>query len=407
MYLNVSSETYYILTMGPPHTLGILLVLGLLASASAQIPTGCYYTSGVFECDYRFALPLTLADFDPQPQRLTIYNIDGDMQQSDFNNFNLINETQFDANYDASLQLTCMAGGGIMGISSASGSFQNFDVYKNVQITNCRIQNLPSSAFSNFGDLNYFGISGGQLDVVNSGALDGFVVKQDSASVDPKGELSLVDIDFPSNTFPTGFLTAQVSVSKLVLDGVDIAAVPVDLISLMPNLTSLNLDNNGFYELPEGMFTGVTGLSVLSFENVGWHCSCTSLWWLTYIQENAMIISSETICSTPTSGTRVASYYVDVCDAGLNCDGGSLPAMNLAGVTCLTYLQVVIYGLAIIGFVGSSLALGCWLHTKRQIDRMDPGGPAPRKNNRVSNNRGGGGRGGRREPPPGIRGGWA
>merc|ERR1711974_107951 len=97
------------------------------------------------------------------------------------------------------------------------------------------------------------------------------------------------------------------------------------------------------------------------------------------------------------------------------CDGGKLPALNLGGVTCLTYLQLAIYVMAIIAFVGVTLALVCHVHTKRQLQRMEEGGPAQRKaggggggGNRVANR---GRQPGRQPPPPpggmGRMGGWA
>jgi len=378
----------------------LLVVLLLAATATAQIPTGCFYNSGLYECDYRFALPLDFDDFNPQPQRLTIYNIDGAIDSSSFVDFDKANSTTFDSNYDAEFTLTCLAGGGEMALDSTS--FLNMGFYKSYQINNCVFQTLPTRAFKNFGNPNYFGISGGSIGTVSSNALGGFFVRIDATSVDPKGELSLTNLELPGRVFPTGFLSTQVSLTKLTVDGSDLDTVPSDFLSLMPNLTTLVLDNNPFTALPSGLFTGVSGLTSLSFANVQWECSCADLWWLTEVADNGMIINSEVICQSPTSyvGTRAQSYYTSVCDTGLNCEGGSLPAINLGGVTCLTYLQLFVYILALIAFVGVSMATACWVHTRRQINRMDEGGPAARKGgNRVAN------RG--RAPPPGIRGGWA
>merc|ERR1712154_746076 len=84
--------------------------------------------------------------------------------------------------------------------------------------------------------------------------------------------------------------------------------------------------------IPNNMFTGVNGITRVSFENVPFACSCDSLWWLEYFEENGMIIDSETICQTPSSyvGQREQSYHAAVCDQGIKCDGGTLPALLTA-----------------------------------------------------------------------------
>jgi len=397
-----------------------LLLATLLAVTSAQpasSPSGCTYTSdGVYECDFGVSSSLNYASFelDYPPQRLYVYNINGQISSSSFTNFNQYNESRYDSNYDATLELVCEAPSGTLTI--ATSAFTDMDFYKNFQITNCDIQNLVTRSFRNFNELNYFGIHGGQVQTVSSNALGSFKVRIDSTSVDPRGELSIVNVDFVGgNPFINQFLDEQTAVTKLTLQNCDMDEVPVGLITLMSNITTLDLSNNPFTELTTGMFTGVHGITSLVVANVPWQCSCSSLWWLTYVTENGMSIDSEVICASPStySGQRAQSYFTEVCTGGLQCDGGKLPALNLGGVTCLTYLQLGIYVMAIVAFVGVALALACHVHTKRQLQRMEEGGPAQRKaggggGNRVANR---GANRGRQPPPPpggmGRMGGWA
>lgn len=389
----------------------LLLLMTPTPVTSQTPPAGCFYTSATphtYECDLRFAKPINYNNFQSsyRPQHLIVYNVDEQVDSTSFTNFNSWSSGHWDSNYDATLEITCLAGGGKLEFNTGSNTAfsQMSGIYRNFQVTNCIIPELPTNAFTNLGTLNYLGISGGAIWApINADALGGVVVRKDTSAVTPKGELALVDVDFPSNTFPTGFIASQVSLNKLTVQGSDLSTVPSDLISLMTNLTALDLDHNDFTSIPNNMFTGVNGITRVSFENVPFACSCDSLWWLEYFEENGMIIDSETICQTPSSyvGQRVQSYHAEVCDQGLKCDGGTLPAINLGGVTCLTYLQLFVYVLAIIAFIGVNVGIGLWMKTRREVNNNDDGKDMGkgRGGNRVAN------RG--RAPPPGVRGGWA
>ncbi|RUS83172.1 hypothetical protein EGW08_009072 [Elysia chlorotica] len=389
--------------------LAIVLVHCCGVTVLAQtIPSGCLYENGIFKCDYRFCTPLEPSMFDPSPQRLVIYNIDGGMNVSMFPSWNTMNNTGFDSNYDASLSLSCLQGGGLMELTSAS--FDGMDIWQNVDITNCEIPSLPSRAFSNFGTLNYFGIQGGKVDDVQANALTGLTVRRDPNSVSPSGELSIIDVEFPDDTFPVAFLSSQESVSTLTIHRAGLASVPSDFLSHMVNLTTLSLDNNEFTELPDTLFNNLKALTTLNAGGIHWDCTCEKLWWIEYVATHGMRITSEMLCYTPLSyyGQRTTIYYTNSCSKGLVCDDGSLPAVNLGDVTCLTYLQIFIYTLAVLGFMGMSAVGGCWLHTRRQLKRNGAGGGGgggksgftPRRN-RVAGAPGGG-----RAAPPGTKAGW-
>jgi len=375
-------------------------------------PTGCFYTSATphtYECDYRFAAPLSYNSFQSsyRPQHLILYNIDGQIDSTTLTNFNSHSSGHWDSNYDSTFQMTCIAGGGKLEFNTGSNTaFQGMaTVYRNVQITNCIIPELPSNAFGSFEMLNYLGISGGEIrQPHHADSLAGVVIQKDKAAVEPKGELSLVDVEFPgTNALPTGYVSPQTVLTKLTIQGSGLSTVPADLITLMTNLTSLNLDHNTFTSIPNNMFQGVNGITRVSFDNIPFACSCENLWWLEYFEDNGMIIDSETICETPSSyiGQRIQSYNDAVCDKGLKCEGGSLPALNLGGVTCLTYLQLFVYVLAIIAFIGVNVGIGLWMKTRREVNNNDDGASMGkgRGGNRVAN------RG--RAPPPGARSGWA
>ena len=86
--------------------------------------------------------------------------------------------------------MTCIAGGGKLEFNTGSNTaFQGMAaVYRNVQITNCIIPELPSSAFGSFETLNYLGISGGEIrQPHHADSLAGVIIQKDKAAVEPKG----------------------------------------------------------------------------------------------------------------------------------------------------------------------------------------------------------------------------
>jgi len=379
----------------------ILLSLGRVHSQAAApvVPYGCSYSNGIYSCDWNWCFPLTGDGFDPPPQQLDIYNVDGAITDVSFVDFSLVNTTLFDSNYDASLSITCLMGGGSLELDVTS--FTHMSFYKSVHIYNCNFDNIPISAFISLGSLNYFGISGGNILAAAPHALAGMNVERDFTSVDPKGELSLTNVAFTSGEFQTDFVEDQTDISVLTLDNVMISSIPNDLFSDMDRVTSLNLDNNNFTSLSRGVFSGMKALSLLSMRGVNWECSCPKLWWMEYSTKHGIRITSETICASPSSytGRRAATFHDAICTSGLNCDGGNLPAMNLADVTCLTYLQLFIYIMAIVSFFGLLVLGYFWFKTRRQ---MAQGGGGPEAGNRRSSrvaNQG-------RAKPPGIKGGW-
>ncbi|GFO08278.1 hypothetical protein PoB_003478300 [Plakobranchus ocellatus] len=364
----------------------LLVTLHLDKAASTTIPSGCLYSSGVFTCDYRFCTPLEPSMFDPAPQRLVIYNIDGGMNASLFPSWNTMNSTDFDSNYDASLTLSCLQGGGLMELTSAS-----FDP---------GFQQLRRAKF---------GIQGGKMSAVQGNAFTGFTVRRNPNSVNPRGELSIIDVEFPSDTFPTGLLSSQASVTTLTLHKSGLNTVPADFLTHMTNLTTLSLDFNGFTELPSTLFAGLSALTTLNAGGIHWDCTCEKLWWIDYVAKHSMRITSEMLCYQPLSyyGQRTTMYHNNACGKGLQCDEGSLPAVNLGDVTCLTYLQIFIYTLAVLGFFGMSVVAGCWFQTRRQLKRNGAGGGGGGKGGGFTprRNRVGGAPGGR-AAPPGTKAGW-
>ncbi|KAK3769345.1 hypothetical protein RRG08_015109 [Elysia crispata] len=321
----------------------LVIVLYSDVRVSAQtIPSGCLYDNGVFRCDYRFCTPLEPSMFDPTPQRLVIYNIDGGMNTSMFPSWNTMNNTGFDSNYDASLSLSCLQGGGLMELTSSA--FDGMDIWQNVDITNCEIPTLPSRAFSNFGTLNYFGIQGGKIDAVQANAMTGLTVRRDPVSVSPRGELSIIDVEFPSSTFPASFLSSHESVTTLTIHKSGLSTVPADFLSHMVNLTTLSLDNNDFTELPDTLFNNLKALTTLNAGGIHWDCTCEKLWWIEYVATHGMRITSEMLCYTPLSyyGQRTTIYYTNACGKGLQCDDGSLPGglhlLNISNLYFSNYL---------------------------------------------------------------------
>ncbi|KAK7490991.1 hypothetical protein BaRGS_00017863 [Batillaria attramentaria] len=333
----------------------LLTVVCLVGMTSAVTkPTGCSYSLGVFTCDYS------------------------------------VNTSSFDINYPAELTIQCQTGGGGL-MTLAADSFTNLGYYNNIRIINCEFTAMPASSFANFGTVNYFSLEGGNMDNVDKDALLGLNVQKDSALPTPLGEFAMIDVDLVPGGLP---------------------AVPLDMFSTTTMVTKLTLDNNPFTYIPDNIFGSMPALGQVSMAGINWECTCNNLWWRDYVNSNGISFISPSTCTLPTSfyGQSTYSYYSRVCDNGLDCDGGKVPAVDFGGVTCLTALQITIYVFAILGFFGAGAALGLAIHTKRQIGGAGgagakPGGMRPKRmsSNRIKNAPGSKPPNGTARPPGGSR----
>ncbi|KAH3777832.1 hypothetical protein DPMN_179280 [Dreissena polymorpha] len=156
-----------------------LLVASLCFVAAARsitAPAQCaHVTDAEFTCDYSAMdageRPIDFTAFDPKPQQLHVtvngivpYIGDTQMFSSAFSG---IDTATFDSNDPASLTLDCGWSGGIF---LSSGAFANMSHVQHFSIRNCGLYNIPSEAFKELGNLDYFKIENGKIDEVNINA---------------------------------------------------------------------------------------------------------------------------------------------------------------------------------------------------------------------------------------------
>lgn len=373
----------------------VVLALSVMVSSVTAItkPVGCSYASGVFTCDYRFVIPLDATAFSPEPQRLVIEEADGTFSNTDFLNFDQVNKTAFDINSPAELTIICITGGGGL-MSLDATSFEGMAYFQEIRIINCEFTAVAANAFQNFGAVNHFSFEGGNMDSIDADALVGLNVERDTTLPTPKGTFAMIDVDLVPGGLPTGFFSNMTHANEIILSNSRLYSIDPSLFSTTALARKINLDNNPFTYIPDNIFASVTALGQVSMAGIQWECTCNNLWFLDHFEDNSILFTSAATCTIPSShyGKTVYAYYNDVCDSGLDCDGGDMPAVNLGGVTCLTVLQIVIYIFAIFGFFGAGAALAIAIHTKRQIGgaggapgaARPGGGPKRGAGNRVS-----------------------
>ncbi|KAL8620322.1 hypothetical protein ACOMHN_059922 [Nucella lapillus] len=263
--------------------------------------------------------------------------------------------------------------------------------YNEIRIVNCDFTTVAASAFTNLGSVNYFSLEGGAVNSMDAGAFLGLNVIKDTSLPTPKGAFEMIDVNVVSAGLPSGIFSNMTQAESITLSNCRLFTIDVDLFSTATMVSKVNLDNNAFTSIPDNVFSPLTGLGSVSMGGINWECTCNDLWFLTHFTDNTIQLTSPATCALPSFyyGKTVHTYYSEVCGSSLKCDGGSLPAVDLAGVTCLTVLQIVIYVFAIIGFFGGMSALSIAIQTKRQIGGA---GGVTASGNRVS-----------QRPPAGTR----
>lgn len=374
--------------------LSLMMMMMMTRVVDAAKPSGCSESSGVYTCDYRFVVPMAATDFDPPPQRLILEEVDGTLAATDLTAFANVDQTLFDINYAAQLTIICITGGGGV-VTLDSTSFTDMEFYDEIRIINCGFTSIPASAFSRLGSVNHFSLEGGTVDSIDADALLGLNVIRDASLPVPRGSFAMIDVTVVPAGLPQGFFSNMSEAREIILSNCNLFSIDLDLFSAAALVTSINLDHNTFTTLPDNAFKSITALGTVSMAAIAWECSCNDLWFIDYFNENSILLTSAVTCTLPSTyfGKTAHNYYGDICDTGLKCDGGGMPAVDLGGVTCLTVLQIVIYVFAIIGFFGGMAALAIAIHTKRQVGGAGgaggparPGGGGPKRGagNRIS-----------------------
>jgi len=333
-----------------------LVALALMTSQGAlaiTIPPGCTYdmSTGTFTCDFRSCLPLNGEEFVPPPQKLIINNIYGTFLPNDFTNFTTVNQTAFDSNYDAELTLECYWGTGPSSLLTMNETtFMGMDWYRNVNIKNCEIEYLIPRAFQHLHTLNRLTFEGGYINFLHKEAFHSLSIEPDNDAVLPRGELEFRDVDLIVGGFRTGLLDPLQNLEILTVVHSRFVILPEQAFKNLHRVHTLTLDDNPFTYLPQAAFNNMTALNRVSFANIQWQCGCGNLWFIEEFADKGISLTSEANCALPEAytGTRAVNFWDEQC-AELKCDQGTIPSIDL-GVTCLTYLQVAIYGMSFLGF---------------------------------------------------------
>ena len=86
--------------------------------------------------------------------------------------------------------------------------------YDEIRIINCELTTIPASAFANFGSVNHFSFTGGNLDNIHQDALLGLNVFRDNSLPTPRGSFQMIDVDLVPGGLPTG-LSVCVTLGQL------------------------------------------------------------------------------------------------------------------------------------------------------------------------------------------------
>lgn len=359
---------------GQGHRLTLVLVTMVTVTslvAAIHEPTGCVYdyNEGIFTCDYRSCLPLNGSEFIPPPQRLVINNIYGTFTPTDFVEFANANITALDTNYDATLTLECYWGSGPSSLLTFNETtFDGFTWYKNVHIKYCEIEYLIPRAFQYLETLNFLGFEGGYINYVSAEAMQGLNIEPDPTAVVPLGELSFIDVDLIVGGFKNGFLDPLENMTILTVKHSRFVILLNDAFKNLHRVHTLVLDDNPFTYLPQEAFRNMTSLNRVSVENIAWACGCGNMWFIPEWNRLGISLLSEANCATPenAAGMRGENFWEDYCAENV-CETGSIPAIDL-GVVCLTYLQIAIYTMALIGFFQMIfIMILCWRVRKKVI----------------------------------------
>ncbi|VDI39017.1 Hypothetical predicted protein [Mytilus galloprovincialis] len=337
---------------------------------SAQ-PTGCTYDStdastGIYTCTFgSYTAPLTFTGFtDPYPQRLIINAVSGTLPTNTFSGFSSFAANLIDLDYAASLQVICSSGGTLT-ISQAL--FSSMSYLQELKISNCDIQSLPSSVFSNLVTLNSLWIEGGSMNTLASNILTGLSIEKLDVPV-PTAEFVIKNTVVSGNQIPVGMLDGQTLVKSIRFDNIGLTSVDDALFAQNTALTSLSLaDNAGITKIETALISTLEGLSSLDLDGIPFECTCDNLWILTHATTNGIALPSGIICGTPAEyqNKKASKYYDEMCDTANAC--GDLPGITLGPTICMTIIEIVSYCILAVTMVIAIVALVIICYVRRKL----------------------------------------
>lgn len=287
-------------------SLRIVVVVLAVCSRVLGNPQGCSYDSSqlLHTCNARaWALPLVFSSFSPQPQRILLREVDGELPNGTpsgptFSGFSSINTGTFDSNYAPELIIRCTSNGQLI-ITKAA--FADMGWVEELTIEDCDILSLPVQVFSNFGNLNRFAIIGGSIDAMVGDSFTGMNVEKMTTVPDPKGEFVIQNSRLVSGGFAFGALFSQANATRVIIENANLKSIQTDMFYALQKMTYLSLSNNPYTYLPSDLFKGINSLTTVELYGISWACTCTNIWPPTWLQSNNITMNGDPVCSTPTA----------------------------------------------------------------------------------------------------------
>lgn len=205
-----------------------------------------YGVTPIFECDFSLiTLPLYYSQFTPLPQRLKIFNVNGQLPYNSptpsFTGWSSFTTGSIDSNYPVSLEIVCTSGGSLI---LFAGTFTDMSHVQEVKISNCLLAGgLPNNVFSDFVELDSLIIDGGSITGLNYGALSGLNISTNLNIPSPKGLFAMTNLEIDTTTFPAGFFYPIDMAHSIILDNI---ATPT----------------TGYLSMPKDTFTQNTAMKV-------------------------------------------------------------------------------------------------------------------------------------------------
>ncbi|XP_062567003.1 uncharacterized protein LOC134229302 [Saccostrea cucullata] len=324
------------------------LSIGIVSSATA--PSGCTYDTstssmGLYICDFAsITLPLEYVNFsNPEPQRLVIYDVTGDISASQlFNGFSAFNYTAVNGDYTNYLEIGCKTGGTLQ-ISSTT--FTDLNFINEFKMVGCNFNNgLPSSAFSTFVELDSLTIEGGTIASTESDTFSGLNITKISGVPNPQGKLAIKNANVGTN-FSSGFFDLLPMVNAIDISGCGITTIDATTFPYNNKVSLLNLANSNLTTLPKTFLQNMTSLVEVDVSGIAWDCSCDNLWFLDHFSAYRMRMKGSILCS---GGQRAAQYFGEQCRSTDVCN--SIPGIAI-GIDCFEWYQIISYVFTSVSFV--------------------------------------------------------
>nr|XP_011452538.2 leucine-rich repeat-containing protein 4C [Crassostrea gigas] len=367
-------------------SLRILVVVLAVCYSVYGNPQGCSYDSTelLHTCNARaWSLPLAFGTFSPQPQRILLREVDGELPNGSpsgptFSGFSSINTGTFDSNYAPELIIRCTSNGQLI-ITQAA--FTDMGWVEELTIEDCDILSLPVQVFQNFGNLNRFAIIGGSIDAMVGDSFTGMNVEKMTTVPDPRGEFIIRNSRLVSGGFAFGALFSQANATRVIIENANLKSIQTDMFYALQKMTYLSLSNNPYTYLPTDLFKGINSLTTVDLYGISWACTCTNIWPPTWLGSNNITMNGDAVCGSPTAyeNVKMSYYEKEQCPQQDVCAKAGQTGF-VVGSVCVTILDVVNYALLFTTFVLSLVALGLVIHTKRQVgsakDSKQKGKPA-------------------------------